>query len=139
LPDYVFAFYTSPLFRLERLILTLVVSKPSTDAQAQQLANGAIESFAAWNVEGRSGREILMCDFLGRTRSWLMVIPMNIVNCAGTQLYFGSAVVPKRNSKTTSQSLGLGFRALLVFHKTYSRLLLYFAKSRIARQLSRRP
>jgi hypothetical protein len=137
-PEYIFAFYTTPLFKLERFVLTVVVSKPSTDTQAQQLADGVIERFAAWNVEARSEREILMCDFLGRTRSWLMVIPMNTVNGVGTQLYFGSAVVPQRNSKTASQSLGFGFRALLGFHRIYSRLLLRSAKSQIVLQLSRR-
>jgi hypothetical protein len=137
LPDYIFAFYTSPLFKVERLVLALAVSKPSTDIQVRQLADGAIERFAAWWVEDRGENEILLCDFLGRTRSWLMAVSTNTANGARTQLYFGSAVVPKGNSKTGKLSLGFGFHALLGFHRIYSRLLLYFAKSGVARQLSR--
>jgi len=131
---FVFAFYTTLLFKLERFILNWTVSKPSTDAQARQLADGHIEKFAAWHVEGRSENEILMCDFLGRTRSWLMVSPLNTVDRPRTRLYFGSAVIPIRNSKTGQSSLGFGVQALLGFHKIYSVLLLYFAKSRIIDQ-----
>ncbi len=130
-PEFIFAFYTTPLFKLERLILKWTVSKPSMDADARQLADGASDKFAAWNVEGRNENEILMCDFGGRTRSWLMAAPMNTSGGARTRLYFGSAVVPIRNSKTGESSLGFGVRALLVFHKVYSVLLLYFARSRI--------
>jgi hypothetical protein len=120
-PEYVLAFYTTPLFKLERLILKFTVSKPSTDVQAGQLADGEIEKFAAWTVESRSDNEILMCDFSGRTRSWLMVKD----NGEKTNLYFGSAVVPK----TGKPSLDVGFRALLGFHKIYSVLLLYSAQA----------
>jgi len=132
--EFVFAFYTTLLFKLEQLILKWMVSKPSTDAQARQLADGLNDSFAAWHVEGRSENEILMCDFRGRTRSWLMVAPVSTVSGTRTRLYFGSAVVPIRNSKTGELSLGFGFQALLGFHKVYSMLLLYSAKSRITQQ-----
>jgi len=137
LAEFVFAFYTTFIFKLERLILKRVVAKPSVDSQARELADGASERFAAWHVEDRSENEILMCDFQGRTRSWLMVAPMSTVSGARTRLYFGSAVVPIRNSKIGEPSLGFGFQALLGFHKVYSVLLLYFAKSRIKGQHSR--
>ena len=133
-PEFVFAFYTTFLFKLERLILRWTVSKPSTDAQARRLADGNIEKFAAWTVESRSENELLMCDFLERTRSWLMIKD----NGARTQLYFGSVVVPIQNSKTGELSLGSGVQALLGFHKIYSVLLLYFAKSRIKDQVLKR-
>jgi len=133
LPDFLFAFYTTPLFQLERLILKLAVSKPSTDLEARQVADGASEHFATWQVEDRNENEILMCDFRGRTRSWFMTIPVSTVNGFRTQLYFGSAVVPKRNSKTGQSSLELGFQALLGFHQIYSTLLLYSARSNIKR------
>jgi len=133
LPEFILAFYTTPLFKLERFILKLTVSKPSTDDQAGQLADGGIEKFAAWNVESRRENEILMCDFLGRTRSWLMIVPMNTTSSARTRLYFGSAVVPIQNLRTAQLSLGFGYKSLLGFHKVYSRLLLYSAKSRIRR------
>jgi hypothetical protein len=127
LPEFVFAFYTTPLFKLERLILRWTVAKPSTDTQARRLADQSADRFAAWQVEARSENEILMCDFLGRTRSWLMVTPLNTGNDSGTRLYFGSAVVPKRGKS----SLEFRFRTLLRFHQIYSISLLYFAKSRL--------
>ena len=130
-PEFVFAFYTSPLFKLERLILKLTVSKPSTDTQARQLANCEIEKFAAWRVENRSENEILMCDYLERTRSWLMVAPVSTAHGDRTRLYFGTAIVPMQISKTGEPSIGFGFQALLGFHKVYSVLLLYSAKSNI--------
>jgi hypothetical protein len=126
-PEYVRAFYTTPLFKLERLILKFLVSKPSTDLQAKQAANGEIDKFAAWTVEARSENELLMCDFQGRTRSWFMTEN----DGAKTKLYFGSAVVPKAGSA----SLDFGFRALLRFHKIYSVLLLASAKSKVAQRV----
>ncbi|OOG46594.1 hypothetical protein B0B52_02890 [Polaromonas sp. A23] len=134
--EYVEAFYTTPLFKLERLLLARLVSKPSTDAQASQLASETLDSFAAWSVEDRREDQLLMCDFQGRTRSWLMVIPMEGENSAGTRLYFGSAVVPARVARDGAQTPGLGltFRLLLGFHKLYSRALLFSAKSRLMRQ-----
>lgn len=50
----------------ERSILTWAVSKPSTDEQTTQLAEGKIDTFAAWYVETRSKNEILLCDFRDR-------------------------------------------------------------------------
>ena len=73
--DYVEAFYTTWVFKLERWVLAMFVSKPSTDAQARALASGQADAFAAWSVEGRSGNQLLMCDFQRRTRSWLMSVP----------------------------------------------------------------
>lgn len=129
--EFVFAFYTSPLFKLERLILKLTVAKPSTDFQARQLAVGDLEIFAAWLVENRSENEIMMCDYLERTRSWLMVAPVSTAHGDRTRLYFGTAIVPMQISKTGEPSIGFGFQALLGFHKVYSVLLLYSAKSNI--------
>jgi hypothetical protein len=106
--EIIFAFYTTPLFKLERLILTFIFL-PSTDDQARRLADGTVDKFAAWTVESRGENEILMCDVVQRTRSWLMVKHEG----AGTRLYFGSAVVPKRG-KT---SLEFGYRGLLGFHQ----------------------
>ncbi|MDO9115950.1 MAG: hypothetical protein Q7U63_19400 [Polaromonas sp.] len=134
--EYVQAFYTTPLFKVERLLLARLLSKPSTDAQASQLASGTLDSFAAWSVEERREDQLLMCDFQGRTRSWLMVIPVEAESSGGTRLYFGSAVVPARAARagTRTPGLGLSFRLLLGFHKLYSRALLSSAKSRLLRQ-----
>jgi len=139
LPEFVLAFYTTFLFKLERFILTWTVSKPSSDNEVNHLADGIREKFAAWRVENRSENELLMCDFLGRTRSWLMVEPVSTIEGHRTRLYFGSAVVPVRNQKTGELSLGFGYQALLGFHRIYSVLLLYSAKSQIMSQLSRTP
>jgi hypothetical protein len=130
-PEFILAFYTTPLFKAERFILKYTASRPSTDIQAKQLADGLSKGFAAWFVEGRTENQILMCDFSERTRSWLMVAPGNDGN---TRLYFGSGVVPIRDSKTGKSSMGFVFQALLGFHQIYSVLLLYSARLRINRQ-----
>jgi hypothetical protein len=51
--EYIFAFYTTALFRLERVILRLIASKPSTDDDALMLAQSKVDAFAAWRVEER--------------------------------------------------------------------------------------
>jgi hypothetical protein len=127
--EYVEAFYTTSVFKLERAILGTVVSRPSTDAEARQLANGERATFAAWTEEARSPDQLLLADFSGRTRSWLMVVPSA---AGGTLLYFGSAVVPMRNRASGRASLGPLFGTLLGFHKLYSRALLLSARSRLA-------
>lgn len=131
--EYVEAFYTTALFKAERLLLAWLVAKPSTDAQAAQLAAGTLDSFAAWSVEARSVNQLLLCDFQGRTRSWLMVTTVESNGSEYTRLYFGSAVVPVSSARSGKQSPGLVFRLLLVFHKLYSRALLFAARSRLAR------
>ncbi|WP_200953798.1 MULTISPECIES: hypothetical protein [unclassified Duganella] len=118
---FVEAFYTSAVFKLERLLLALFVARPSRDAEARELASGQRQQFAAWSVEGRAPGQLLMCDYAGSTRSWLMALPAG----QGTRLYFGSAVVRSRQ--------GGVFRALLGFHKLYSRILLRAAASRVLR------
>jgi len=127
--EYVTAFYTTFLFKLERSILTWVVSKPSTDEQTTQLAKGEIDTFAAWYVEARSENQILLCDFRNRTRCWLMVSPLHDDTGTRTTLYFGSAVIPLRDRMSGRPSMGWAFGALARFHKIYSVALLYFAKS----------
>ena len=69
--EYVEAFYTTAVFRLERLILKWFVSRPSTDDEARQLAQGNRDAFAAWTVEARAADQLLLGDFSGRTKSWL--------------------------------------------------------------------
>lgn len=130
---YVEAFYTTAVFKLERLLLAWFVSRPSSDAQARRLAAGELNAFAAWNVEARSVDQLLMCDFQGRTRSWLMVAPVEAGGQGSTRLYFGSAVVPALNRATGQAGLSTAFRVLLGFHKLYSRILLGAARSRLAR------
>lgn len=128
--EFVEAFYTGRLFKLERLLLRVLLSKPSTDLQARQLAAGELNEFAAWRVEARAEDQLLMCAIDGRTRSWLMVSAAEVPG--GTRLYFGSAVVPSRNASTGKSEMGFVFKALLGFHKLYSRALLSAAARRLS-------
>ncbi len=113
------AFYTTPLFRAERLILGFA-GHASTDADVEALANGNADTYAAWRVEDRTDDQILLCDVAGRTRSWLFHQP--------GRFYFGSAVTPP----APDAPLGWLFTALLPFHKVYSRGLLGSAARRLA-------
>ena len=131
--EFVEAFYTGALFKLERLLLAWFIAKPSTDAQARALAGGVLEgTFAAWRVERQSDRQLLMCDLGGRTRSWLMVDEPGGAGGAGARLYFGSAVVPVLDKASGRASLGVAFKALLGLHRVYSRALLRGARSGLA-------
>lgn len=128
LPEFIVAFYTTPLFKLERTLLGWFAARPSTDMGAKQLAEGLVDSFAVWHVEARESDQLLLADFSGRTKSWLMI---ETVQDAGTgmrtRLYFGSAVVPQGHK----QSMNLAFHVLSGLHKLYSKLLLAAARSRI--------
>ncbi len=129
--EYVEAFYTTTVFKMERLLLAWLMSRPSTDQQAKDLACGKLGSFAAWSVEGRNDHQLLLSDFKGRTRSWLMSAPFERGGSAGTRLYFGSAVVPVASRQPGPATMGWVFRALLGLHKVYSRVLLRAAISRL--------
>lgn len=128
LEDFVEAFYTTRLFRLERWLLARILRIPSTDLEATELAKGSRSSFSAWKVEQRSEREILLDA--GQTRSWLAVAP-GPSGTPTTTLRFGSAVVPMR----PGGRFGLAFHALLGFHRAYSRHLLGAAAARLRARL----
>lgn len=128
---FVEAFYTTGLFKIERAILKGFAGRPSTDRDAQQLAARAVASFAAWRVEAQSEDQLLLADFTGRTRSWLMAD--SAATAGSTRLYFGSAVIPKQSRATGPQRMGFGFHALLGLHRLYSRLLLKAARARLLR------
>lgn len=122
---YVEAFYTSWLFKLERLALAVLVGKPSTDAEARALARGQSDRFAAWTVEARTADQIVNCDYQGVTRSWLMSRSEDGV----TWLYFGTVVTARSGGRPR----GGVFQALLGFHKLYARALLQAAAGRLLR------
>ena len=130
--QYVEAFYTTAVFKIERAILKAFVSRPSTDGEARELAQGKRDTFAAWSVEARAADQLLLCDFQGRTRAWLRVVPIP----GGTRLYFGSAVVPVVDTQSGNEKLGFVFSVLLGFHKLYSRILLRAARARVSRRSS---
>ena len=129
--DYVYKFYTSPLFKLERFILTWTVRKPSSDMQAKEISEGNTNKFAAWTLEDRREHELLMRDMADRTRSWFMVNHLGTKENPKTQLYFGTGISPSPKRKNEKSSFGLFFIAMLPFHKAYSVLLLYFAKRQL--------
>jgi hypothetical protein len=103
--EFVEAFYTGGLFKVERFLLRVFISRPSTDLQARQLAAGELNEFAAWRVEARAVDQVLLCAIDGRTRSWLMVSAAAVPG--RTRLYFGSAVVPKVSASAANPSTGI--------------------------------
>jgi hypothetical protein len=125
LADFVFAFYTSAVFRLERAVLALLAGAPSTATDARRLADGAALSFAVWRVGERTATQLLMCDRYERTRSWFSVAPLEN---GWTLLQFGSAVASSGGPRTATAARASLFRLLLKFHVMYSQLLLRAAK-----------
>lgn len=111
LPGLIEAFYSSAAFRPERWLIGTLLGKRASNADVARLAAGEAERFSAWSVEARCDDQILLCDYQGRTRSWLMVQPVP----GGTLVHFGSAVVKPGDPV---------FRALLGFHRWYSWILL---------------
>ena len=134
LAEFVFAFYTTWVFKLERRILQLVIGAASTDAQARGVAKGTEQLFAAWRVGARSESQLLMCDRYETTRSWFRVMP----NEGGTTLQFGSAVA-SAPTRGAARSKGSGFRLLLGFHVLYSKVLLRAAAKRLLRSPKLKP
>ena len=128
LPVFVEAFYTTWLFKTERVILKWLLSLPSTDDEARQVALGARDSFAAWNVEDRRENQLLLIDVHKRTGSWFMVETGE----SGARLLFGS-VVFKTEDTPAGRDIRWTYRSLLGFHRLYSRALLSAARSRLLR------
>jgi len=122
--EYVEAFYTTAVFKIERWLIASFLSRPSTDADARQLAQGTLRSFASWSVEHCAPDQLVLSA--GRTRSWLMASASASAESGiqGTKLYFGSAVVPRRSGGRGRSAMDWQFRALLGFHRLYSRVLL---------------
>ncbi len=127
---FIAAFYTSRLFKLERTLLKFLASKPATDADASRLAAGQAKTFSAWKVEAQTASELLLADFTGRTRSWLMAEQIDSPSAA-TRLYFGSAVLPRNSTGVGKQNMGFIFHALLGFHQIYSKSLLRAASRQV--------
>jgi hypothetical protein len=129
---FIEAFYTSPLFKVERTIINYLASCPATDTDAKKLAAGTAAEFSAWRIEEQSTSELLLADFTGRTRSWLMATPSTgATPRPSTLLHFGSAVLHRRDQGAQKPRMGWLFHALLGFHRLYSRLLLSAASQRV--------
>jgi len=115
LPALIAAFYTQPLFRVERIVLRVAARAPSTAADVTALADGTATRFAVWDMTSRTTDQLLMTQRGGRTCSWLQV-DTNAVR-------FGSVVVPVEG-RGGVLTLGPVFQSLLGAHKVYSRALL---------------
>jgi hypothetical protein len=128
LAEWVEAFYTAPVFRIERWILGALIKKPSSDAEARELSMGGRDAFSAWRVFERTDTQILLGDFQGKTRSWLAVLPQH----SSMLLYFGSGIRSVPHPKTGAPSLTWGFRVLSGFHLRYSAVLLATGRRHLA-------
>ena len=116
LEAFVRAFFSTPIFRLERRLLRLA-GKMSSDAQVNDLASGAGSAMAAWVVEDRSATELLMKVPGSPIRTWLAV--------GQGELWFGSAIVAEGGK------VPFLAKALMPFHHVYSRTLLRAAAKRV--------
>lgn len=126
LQAFISAFYTTGIFKAERLVLRLLARAPSNDTDVLALASGASTTLAVWKVEARAKDQIVLDA--GRTKSWLHVAPCD----TGTRLFFGSVVVPEPAKDGRPPRMGPVFETLLTPHKLYSRLLLGAAARRLA-------
>jgi len=129
LAEFVEAFYTTRLFKGERVLLALF-GKPSSDAMARAVARGEGQRIAVWTVQARAGDELLMHEDSGATRSWFKA---QAGEGGGTMLWFGSAVIARRRGPDGQPRFSWVFHALLGFHRWYSRALLVAAAWRLAR------
>ncbi|WP_044618223.1 hypothetical protein [Gynuella sunshinyii] len=134
LADYLQAFYTTPIFRIERAMLSILTSHSADDQTAAQLATGQTDRFSIWRVEQRTEDQVLLCDITQRTRSWLMVAPAETNPTTMTRLYFGSVVTPTKRSNNGQSSFGPVFHMLSGFHRLYSRALLASAARKLSKQ-----
>ena len=122
LPDLIEAFYTTWLFRLERLVLTVAMRRRISDAEVRALAQGASE-FAVWRVEGRDDAQIMLRDRAGHTGSYLAVSGKE---GGVTRLLFGSVVLAP-----PGQPLGRMVRLLIPLHRLYAKSLIRLAERKL--------
>lgn len=130
LPDYILAFFETPVFRLERKMLGIIAASPSTKNEVADLASGSGVALAIWKVEARDDTQLIMAVGKGPVRTWLMSLPIQGRSDA-TRLYFGSAVLPTEVNRTGEPIMGKMFSVFLGFHNLYSRILLWSAKRQI--------
>lgn len=131
LGDYIRAFFNTPIFRLERVILATFLGAGSSRQDVLDLASGAGTKLAAWQMEERSDDQILLAVTDGPVRTWLMV--GQSPEGKGTRLYFGSAVVPMATNDQGEPEIGDVYKRFMGFHKLYSRILLKSAARKLRR------
>lgn len=120
--EFIEAFYTTWLFRLERVILAAVLCRGVSDTEVIALAEGREDNFAVWTVEDRMSDQILLQDASGQTCSYLAVVGKE---GGVTHLIFGSAVFAKTGE------MPLWIKALIPAHRFYSKALLRLAEWKI--------
>jgi hypothetical protein len=123
LHDFIEAFYTTWLFRLERAVLSIALRRRVRDHEVTALANAQADSFAVWTVEGREPTQILLRDLSGGTRSYLAVAGKQ---GGVTRLLFGSAVVGR-----AGQDFPVWLRATMPLHRFYAKCLLRLAERKL--------
>ena len=137
LSDYILAFFSTPIFRMERLILNLVPSGRSNEQCVLDIASGTGDKMAGWKTEKRDENQLLLAVGDGPIRTWLMVQgkqSSETTPTKTTRLYFGSAVLPTSMTKDGRPKLAIVFKLFSGLHIFYSRLLLWWA----ARDLRRK-
>jgi hypothetical protein len=130
--EYVSVFFNTPVFRLERKLLSVLAASPSDYKDVVDLANGASDTLAIWKVEARNETQLIMAVGEGPIRTWLMC-QNNDIDSGTTRLYFGSAVLPTEQSTSEDPKLGRMFHITLGFHKLYSRILLGSTKRKLVK------
>jgi hypothetical protein len=123
LSEFVTAFYTTPLFRAERLILSLALRKRIHDGDINAMLSGRARTFAIWHVEEQSEDELLVCDAKDATRSWFWVMPLAQ---GGAALHFGSVVLAQEG-----RPLPKIVQYTTPLHLFYARSLLNAARRRL--------
>jgi len=131
LPDYIEAFFNSPILRIERKLLGLAMLKSNYD-DVVLLAQGRSDHIAGWQTEDRADQEILLTVMGGGVRTWLKVIPEE----DHSRLLFGSAVVPPDDApvdETGAPKMAWWVQGLMGFHRLYSHIVLGAAKWQLKR------
>ncbi|MTI09151.1 hypothetical protein [Curvivirga aplysinae] len=130
LEDYILAFFDSPIFRIERSILSLFLLRRIKQSEIKELASGRSQQFALWKTKKRNEEELLLEVGDSQIRTWFHT---EQEQSNKTKLYFGSAIVPDTTSKNAKEGIGFTFRFFMGFHKLYSRILLQSALKKLKR------
>lgn len=118
---FVFLFFDSSVFRVERRLLKLIGKAPGHYTDAMALAQGRTDRFAAWVVEGRRPTELLLAVPGTPIRTWLALDHEG----QHGRLCFGSAILAPQGRPKIHWAVRATFGA----HRLYSRLLLRSAVS----------
>jgi len=121
LSSYIAAFFGTWVFQLELKVLSIFGLNRDDAEQIQRLAENRADRMAAWHVEKRSERELLLAVGDGPIRTWLRIEP---AGQGAVRMYFGSAMLPIATDTQGRPRQGRMARLALPLHKIYSRVLL---------------